>query len=357
MSSIKVHPYVVFFIILAMGLMIYRNISCYYETLALSERLMSVSQPLPLPQSSTSSSTSSQTETETKNLRGNTHSLNLAPHMTEYPESCGKPVLWGTDHQGGWYICQDQLTASSSTMSSSSSSSRSSAACLIYSYGLVIHSLGGYLILGADWSFDNAAEAFGCEVHGFDPSGPLWRQGMYGGGFQHIDYARVYPSKHKAFHNWGIGAADIAIYPPGTVPQDWPGLGDPPFSFSNPEPWEMRSVERTLTDLGHSNRTLSVLKIDVEGAEWDSLQAFLGSSNIRHRIAHGHFPQLLLEFHWDPESRARNGRNDKVLKMVAELGYVPWKVNRHKGSDCCLDVSYVWKKGNRASTSLSVNTQ
>lgn len=90
-------------------------------------------------------------------------------------------------------------------------------------------------------------------------------QGMYGGGFQHIDYAVVYPSKRKVFHNWGIGAADFAIYPPGTVPQDWPGLGDPPFSFSNPEPWEMRSIERTLTDLGHSNRTLSVLKIDVEG--------------------------------------------------------------------------------------------
>lgn len=128
MSSIKVHPYVVFFVILAMGLMVYRNVSCYYETLALSERLMSVSQPLPQP---ITSSIPSKTESETKNLRGNT--LNLAPHMTEYPASCSKPVLWGTDHQGGWYICQDQLLP---TASGSSSSSRSSDTCLIYSYGL-----------------------------------------------------------------------------------------------------------------------------------------------------------------------------------------------------------------------------
>jgi hypothetical protein len=104
--------------------------------------------------------------------------------------------------------------------------------CIVYSFGL-----------GADWSFDNAAESVGCEVrefhkhryltylyslpltfyltqvHGFDPTGLLWRQGMHGTAYANIDYAQQYPSKSKHFHNWGVGAADVAVYPPGSVPQ------------------------------------------------------------------------------------------------------------------------------------------
>ena len=30
------------------------------------------------------------------------------------------------------------------------------------------------------------------------------------------------------------------------------------------------------------------------------------------------------------------------MKKIEEIGFKPWKVNRHEGSDCCLDVSYVW---------------
>ena len=30
------------------------------------------------------------------------------------------------------------------------------------------------------------------------------------------------------------------------------------------------------------------------------------------------------------------------MKQIEEIGFRPWKVNRHEGSDCCLDVSYVW---------------
>ena len=30
------------------------------------------------------------------------------------------------------------------------------------------------------------------------------------------------------------------------------------------------------------------------------------------------------------------------MKQIEEIGFRPWKVNRHEGSDCCLDISYVW---------------
>lgn len=53
---------------------------------------------------------------------------------------------------------------------------------------------------------------------------------MHGSEYSHFNYATQYPSEHRSFHNWGLGALDSATYLPGTFPQDWPGLGDPPFS-------------------------------------------------------------------------------------------------------------------------------
>ena len=53
---------------------------------------------------------------------------------------------------------------------------------------------------------------------------------MHESEFSHFDYATQYPSPLRSFHNWGLGALDNVVYAPGTFPQDWPGLGDPPFS-------------------------------------------------------------------------------------------------------------------------------
>ena len=88
---------------------------------------------------------------------------------------------------------------------------------------------------------------------------------MHGREFSNIDYAHQYPSDKKHFHNWGVGAASEITYPPGTVPQEWPGLGDPQLSKSNTEPWLMKSIEKTIRDLGHDKSKLTILKIDVEG--------------------------------------------------------------------------------------------
>lgn len=48
---------------------------------------------------------------------------------------------------------------------------------------------------------------------------------------------------------------------------------------TNTQPWIMKSVERTMADLKHSR--LSVLKIDVEGAEWTAVAAMLESKKMR----------------------------------------------------------------------------
>jgi hypothetical protein len=181
--------------------------------------------------------------------------LNLAPQLTTHSEACSSSELWGRKDAGGWYVCVEELRANSND-------------CVVLSYGL-----------GADWSFDNDAEKFGCVVHGFDPSGSLWRAGMHGKAYSNIDYSVQYPSASKEFHAWGLGVLPQAIYPPGTVPQEWPGLGDPAFSQTNSEEWELRSIEQTLSDLKLSRVT--ILKIDVEGAEWSALTAMLESRTMR----------------------------------------------------------------------------
>lgn len=96
-----------------------------------------------------------------------------------------------------------------------------------------------------------------------------------------------------------------------------------------------------MNDLGHTH--LSVLKIDVEGSEWTAVAAMLESRKMRKLLASGAVEQLLFEFHWNPDTSAMNKRYEVILKRLDALGFVAWKVERHEGSDCCLDMSYVWK--------------
>ena len=166
---------------------------------------------------------------------------------------------------------------------------------------------------------------------------------MHGTAYANIDYGVQYPSSRKLFHNWGLGAASTAVYPPGSVPQDWPGLGDPQLSRSNPEPWELRSIRQTMEDLKHAEQGVTILKVDVEGAEWDAFAAFLSDEKMLGLVAKGKIRQLLVEWHWDPDSRAKNSRHAGIMQKVQEIGFHPWRVTRHQGSDCCLDVSYVWQ--------------
>ena len=107
-------------------------------------------------------------------------SLNFAPHVAYNKNLCRKSKLWGTPHGGGWMVCLQQLTPTDKE-------------CIVYSYGL-----------GADWTFDIEAEKSDCVVHGFDPTGAMWRQGAFGEAYSRIDYAASYPSKKKIFHNWEI---------------------------------------------------------------------------------------------------------------------------------------------------------
>ena len=240
--------------------------------------------------------------------------LNNAPVLQGDAQACREPLFWGNAQAAGWTVCADNLPA---------------AGCTVYSFGL-----------GADWTFDSAAASstFKCQVHGFDPSDQNWREGMHGQDYAGINYSQQYPGPGKTFHNWGLGSAARAVYPANAAPTEWPGLGDPALSKTNSASWEMRSVQQTMADLGHS--AVTVLKIDVEGSEWIAVSSML--STMEPELSRGVVSQLLMEWHWDPHSTLRNQRNRAILQKIEKIGFVPWKVNRHVGSDCCLDVSYLW---------------
>jgi hypothetical protein len=78
----------------------------------------------------------------------------------------------------------------------------------------------------------------------------------------------------------------------------------------------MKSIETTMIELNHlpprndgkletilTEGGISVLKIDVEGAEWDALAAMFSSERMAALLKAGFVKQMLLEWHWDPESR------------------------------------------------------
>lgn len=244
-----------------------------------------------------------QTRTTPPNLLRH-HEVNNAPLLPVIAGACKNGKLFGKEHQGGnmdvhsrnmhlvnyFVMCVGWLACDDETLRDHASKKK----CVVYSFGL-----------GFDWSFDSDLERLGCEIHGFDPSGKNWRDGMYGTAFSNVDYAKQYPSQGKHFHNWGLGAADTAIYPPGTIPQDWPGLGDPQFSSSNSEPWQTKSLAQSMKELGHysDKSSITILKIDIEGAEWDALIAFFGDTQTVAMIKNGFIQQFLVEWHWDPDSR------------------------------------------------------
>jgi hypothetical protein len=87
--------------------------------------------------------------------------------------------------------------------------------------------------------------------------------------------------------------------------KDWPGLGDPQLSSTNSEPWMTKSLIQTMKELGHydEKNPITILKIDIEGAEWDALIAFFGDPTTSSMLKNGFIKQLLVEWHWDPDSR------------------------------------------------------
>lgn len=155
-------------------------------------------------------------------------------YISKHQILCKQMLRLGNIVDGGWDICHDVQF-------------RPKPPCIVYSFGI-----------NYDFSFDEDMEkTYGCHVFCFDPS-------MKTADYKHSD--------HISFYNVGLGDTNKEI----TV---------------NNEKWKLKTLRTLQEELGHTNRRIDVLKIDIEGNEISSLPEMISSGALKNVV------QLCLEFH------------------------------------------------------------
>lgn len=159
----------------------------------------------------------------------------------------------GARDDGGYVVCGDLPPLSGSD-------------CLVYSFGI-----------RGEFTLENQLQARGCSVHGYDPT--------------------VVQTPKMRFNFTKLGLSDSRK----TLPRVGP----------------VTTLSEILRANGHEARPLSLLKIDIEGSEWDALEQILTDGDTPTRV-----PHLAIEVHLGchkcPTAINRvglNGRDEEWLRF------------------------------------------
>lgn len=180
-------------------------------------------------------------------------------------------IRYGSDY-GGYMVCPDRLGSES----------------IIYSFGL-----------GDDISFDlDIIKMHGCNVYAYDPS----------------PETKLFLSSHQLphnflFHELALGANEsvMRFYP---SPNKRINYSLVPKLNSGGDPIEV-PVTRLATILAANKHTkIDLLKMDIEGAEFDVLQEIFSQTGIE-------IEQLVIEFHHKHKEFSGNGLS--LLKQTVSL--------------------------------------
>jgi FkbM family methyltransferase len=186
---------------------------------------------------------------------------------------CAREFL-GTEY-GGYYVCPDGLDRES----------------VVYSFGV-----------GEDISFDLALiDRFGCRVHAFDPT-PKSMSWL----------ARVDTPPSFHFHPYGLSAKDerAFFYPPENPNHVSHTLLCRESTRGSAIEAEFKKLGTIMDMLGHD--WIDVLKLDIEGAEYEVLADVLGES-----VPVG---QILVEFHHRFPGVGRR-RTVEAVALLRERGF------------------------------------
>ncbi|XP_077990084.1 putative methyltransferase-like protein 24 [Glandiceps talaboti] len=183
------------------------------------------------------------------------------------------------DEDGGWDICFDPVQGLDSRQ------------CTVYSVGIA-----------NDWSFDEAMANYGCDVFSFDPS------------------------IHKPSHKHG---KKVWFYNFGLMDQNSDGYFGTGMIDNVSSRWKVRTLEGLMAEMDHRNHKLDVLKIDIEGSEWQVLYDMLSRGTLQ-------FVKLLVfEIHlWKPtvgKEKDEWRHKYSVLKWLEQQGFKMWLWREH---DC-----------------------
>ncbi|KAL3864851.1 hypothetical protein ACJMK2_006501 [Sinanodonta woodiana] len=137
--------------------------------------------------------------------------------------------------------------------------------CIVYSFGI-----------NYQWDFDeDAARIFGCEVFSFDPS-----MRNKGETYKYAD--------NITFYMIGLEAKNTVLR----------------------KHWKMKTLEQIRQYLNHTERTISILKLDIEGSEWTSIPQMVSSGTLRS------VNQMQIELHGKGTKHTL-----KVLRMLYNDGF------------------------------------
>jgi FkbM family methyltransferase len=161
----------------------------------------------------------------------------------------------------------------------------------------VVYSVG----IGYDISFDlDVIRRFGCRVHAFDPT-ILSRQWLR---------RRKLPADF-CFHDLGLAHYDgeaVFRLPPG---HSVSFTMNPVSGSSGEHQAQVRTLTSFMRQLGHTH--IDVLKIDIEGAEFDVIDDLVASAPRIH--------QLLIEFHDRLTQEGRPLRTEHSIATLRATGF------------------------------------
>ncbi|XP_021355930.1 methyltransferase-like protein 24 [Mizuhopecten yessoensis] len=168
---------------------------------------------------------------------------------------CKNVVRIGRVDDGGWDVCND-------------TEYRPSSPCIVYSFGV-----------GGDWSFeDEVSKIYGCDVHSFDPS---------------IGKPDQKRSDKITFHNLGL----------------W---GKPAGKQGK---WNMLNLKEIMDMLGHTGKTIDIIKMDIEFSEWEAIPDMVASGVLKN------VRQLNFEFHSSPNPDESFRSKMTALRGLSDQGF------------------------------------